>query len=187
MRMRLRDIDKYWTYQVIREDGELVFIGCGRLNDIYSWSRFRQCKYIRMDEVLEIRLMNGFSHRIDALNAVCNMCAEIKLPLFNSVIRDYSCENFVVCNETKRIYRNAAETARQMQLTPSALCYHLKGKKGYRTVKGYTFREMAVVPDIRSVLEGKECYLPDNWTTTTPAEIGKGQPLSDEWVNRLTR
>jgi group I intron endonuclease len=46
----------------------------------------------------------------------------------------------LICNETNKVFRTTREAAKEMNLDRSNLMKHLKGKKNYKTIKGYTFK-----------------------------------------------
>jgi len=45
----------------------------------------------------------------------------------------------VVCVETGKEYESQRQACVDLGVTPAALCHHLKGRTGYKTVRGYTF------------------------------------------------
>jgi len=46
----------------------------------------------------------------------------------------------IVCNETNITYESLSSAARAIGASPSNLAKHLQGAKGFKTVKGYTFK-----------------------------------------------
>ena len=51
-----------------------------------------------------------------------------------------SVSKVIQCNETGQIFRSVREAARQMNLTQSRLNAHVLNKKGFKSVKGFTFK-----------------------------------------------
>lgn len=48
----------------------------------------------------------------------------------------------VLCEQTNVTYANANQAAKALGASQAAVSQHLRGKTGYRTVKGFTFRHI---------------------------------------------
>jgi hypothetical protein len=46
----------------------------------------------------------------------------------------------VMCNETGQVFKSGVEAAKQMGLSASSISSHLSERRGYKTVRGYTFK-----------------------------------------------
>lgn len=130
----------YFTYQ-IQTDTEIVYIGFGHLNEIYSFQNVMCYPSFDKSADYTVIIHDAYKTRYEAVNAVNVLINEIckgRLPRLN--METYANKGrAIICNETGIIYPNAYEACKMLHIQPPRLCNHLKRRKGHKTIHGLTF------------------------------------------------
>ena len=137
-------IDKYVVYAVYNSEQQLVFIHYGTLKEIISMRPLNLCDGFNDDEFYSFVLLNFYSNKIDAENAVSYWINVSELqgstPPLNGSLKLYNSDAFIQCLENGRFYKSSVDVAKIFGVAQSALSNHLRGVTGYRSVKGLHFK-----------------------------------------------
>lgn len=142
--MHMSFLDKYWTYAVYNSKRELVFIYYGTFKDIIAMRPLRLCENFNEDDLYSYVFLNHFTRKIDAENAVSYWIIhselEGKTPIYNLHLKLYNNDSYIQCLENGRFYKTSVDVAKIFNVSQSALCNHLRGVAGYKSVKGLHFK-----------------------------------------------
>ena len=131
----------YVLYNIVSQDGELLHLGIVPLNQLTAFSDVP--KDLTLDKVIISVIMTDIDRMKLANHAMQTDCPVIKERIIKTVMSwSKSSQYTVKCIETGKVYRTAQECATANDLTYGALLKHLKGKKGFVTVKGNTYRRI---------------------------------------------
>lgn len=137
-------LDKYLVYAVYNSEQRLVFIHYGTLKDIIAMRPLNLCEGFNDDEFYSFVLLNFYSNKIDAENAVSYWINSSELqgstPPLNGSLKLYNSNAFIQCLENGRFYKSSVDVAKIFGVAQSALSNHLRGVTGYKSVKGFHFR-----------------------------------------------
>lgn len=121
----------------------LMFISYCKLYDVFTCPEARRNnewqKHFKSGVQVTLRIIMTTTDAREAMNYAQAQVRE-KRPFCN--IRGYrqSGRTLVICNENGETYRSAADAAKALGLSQSQLTNHLNHVKGYRTVRGFTFK-----------------------------------------------
>ncbi len=120
--------------------GKLLYIGCNRLSDITAAPDARTSPdWPGNSHPISIAI-KYIGTRVDVLNARGDAIRQLPAtPPCNVRSRRFT-SRVVICNETGETFRTQAEAARATGCSQSNIAQHLRGKPGFRSVKGRTFR-----------------------------------------------
>lgn len=137
-------LDKYLVYAVYNSEQRLVFIHYGTLKDIIAMRPLNLCDGFNDDEFYSFVLLNFYSNKTDAENAVSYWINSSELqgstPPLNGSLKLYNSNAFIQCLENGRFYKSSIDVAKIFGVAQSALSNHLRGVTGYKSVKGFHFR-----------------------------------------------
>ena len=137
-------LDKYVVYAVYNSEQRLVFIHYGTLRDVIAMRPLNLCEGFNDDEFYSFVLLNFYSNKIDAENAVSYWINASELqgstPPLNGSLKLYNSDAFIQCLENGRFYKSSVDVAKIFNIAQSALSNHLRGVTGYKSVKGLHFR-----------------------------------------------
>ena len=127
----------YAVYTLTNQSGHVVHIGC------ILFSQLTTLPNDIPDGDYYLTVLIQGADRVKLLNFALNWCIEknrddLKSKILN-IIPDESSKNNITCVETGERFNSITAAAMAHNLSYSALQKHLKGMKGYKTVKGKTY------------------------------------------------
>lgn len=123
--------EKQVTY-LVRSSGTALYMGVGKLEDLVTLRDFKRSRLYKPTESYQVDIIGDYSSEGFELSALQYLPLETVKPQSTQV----------QCVETGEVYRSAYECARALGLNQSALCNHLNGKVGFKTVRGLTFHRV---------------------------------------------
>lgn len=137
MILSYNDINGYWVYTIRSTTSTpphtVQHIGCDTLIDI-----LRHIPSDSPDDKYVIEFYGQFNNKKEAKSTLEATSLILNLDITPKM------KKRIKCVETGAVYESISQAARELGLTKNALCCHLKGKVGYRSVKGLTFTEEEV-------------------------------------------
>lgn len=130
------ELNNYKVYIIVDENNpsKVLYLGVDRLSDAFSMVKFRRCKEFDINTRYTITIVESHNNIDSAYNA-----AETLKDIFQPVALYTTSIRAVRCKETGVVYNTARQATIALGLSYSALYNHLKGKVGFKTVKGLTF------------------------------------------------
>lgn len=134
--------DTFYVYTVSEPDGPILFVGLDLLSNLVRFRELMKNPEFDPFKTYEIELRESAPNPFEGRRAQYRLLNELfgcNTPPLNRS-QNLSHHMSVLCEQTGIIYRSAAEACDNLNLSQSQLSQHLAGKRGYKSVKGYTFR-----------------------------------------------
>lgn len=112
----------YYTYTIT----------CGTITQIGADSPDKIIRYIKPDNLCDIKILSVHENFSDAMKHAINIAGFTGLKLLPT--------SAVVCNETSDIFLNARKAAEWVGVKRGNMSNHLRGKRSCKTLKGRTFK-----------------------------------------------
>jgi len=133
----LSDFRKSWAVYIVHDAGSAapLIVGMCRLSELFGMPDNK----LPVDTAVILRILTicpdrGTAAQQQAIQARAHGVTITMATMSNAKIQ---------CIETGDIYHNAAECAVSCEIDPTALSKHLRGKPGFKTVKGRTYRKVS--------------------------------------------
>lgn len=130
----------YFTYQ-IQTEKEIVYVGFGHLNEIYSFRAVSALPTFDKKADYTVIIHAGYQTRFDAVNAMNAIIREVckgNLPRLN--LETFTNKGRpIICNETGVKYPNAFKACEALNIHPPRMSAHLHRRKGHKSIHGLTF------------------------------------------------
>lgn len=126
--------NRYFVYSYRGQNGELLYIGVDKIEDILKMRRIKTFSGFDSDEKISINIYESYDKRYkghEAVQRLKNMLGKCK----------YQDNNMkIMCVETGQVFDTAYEACKYINTTPTRMSCHLKGRKGFKTIFGKTFK-----------------------------------------------
>lgn len=131
-----KDLNEYNVYSITRADNpdELLFIGAANTTNMLEMREFRRTMGFNLNTEYTITVLKSYPTLAEAVTS-----AQMYAVLYSPTYSFTTGKSAVRCVETGEVYKSGYAAAKALGLGWSALCNHLNGKPGFKTVKGFTF------------------------------------------------
>lgn len=124
--------NKYFVYSYRGQNGELLYIGVDKIEDILKMRRIKTFSGFDPSEKITVEVYESYEARYkgqESVKKLKTMLGECK----------YDRGDKVMCVETGQVFDTAYEACKFIKTTPTRMSCHLKGRKGFKTIFGKTF------------------------------------------------
>ena len=125
--------NKYFVYSIRTVGGMLLYIGIDKMEDIIKMRRLKTFSDFDPYEKVVIQVYEGYDERYKGQESVK------KLKTMLGACK-YERGEQVMCVETGQVFDTAYEACKFINTTPTRMSCHLKGRKGFKTIFGKTFK-----------------------------------------------
>ncbi len=125
-----------------QNDGKIIFIWATKLATIVSLKDVLTNPAFDIEEKYFFSVVGTYETQKEALNAMGNYMTKHGMPDLNKTIR-WNRYTKVICHQTGVTYANQTECAKKLGLNQSQLSQHLRRAKGFRSIKGLSFSNIA--------------------------------------------
>ena len=133
----------FCVYDVLDSQMNLIFKGVCRIENIGHCSELFNKKEFDPEQKITIISNVFFDTQKAAEDYLYHWQRQNGQPYFNKVFNHHK-KFAIVCNETGQRFATQLQCAQAMGIHQAALCQHLRGRSGYKSIKGFTFRNQVV-------------------------------------------
>jgi hypothetical protein len=137
LKTTLNQLQGLWVFQILDNNGQLLYIGCERLKTIPT---LRECKRQagrQLPQDITLELITPVATAEEG-NEVIETLKWVVPPKYGRRTLDRG--RAVVCVQTGERYPNAHQAANANNINYSYMHYHLQGLSSYKHCKGLTFK-----------------------------------------------
>lgn len=134
MKTSAKKKEYYWVYTVSSEKEGLVYVGVGKLKDIFSFNAIKFHKDFNNEEDYDVETIDCSEDKASAVRK-----AKVYLGVYGNLKFNVPTKKVIRCLTTGEVFKTAAEACRKYDIKPTNMAHHLAGRMGFRQLKGLEF------------------------------------------------
>jgi hypothetical protein len=153
MKINVHSMKKYYAYAILNNNGDYVFASFDKYHEIFALRPLMRVADFVSGATHTLELIgNGSERRIDAENDCAAFMRQKRdeghqFP-YNLQTHHSRADTKILCDQNGQTYDNQLQCANALGISQSALSGHLNGQRGFKSVKGFTFRYTKANPTL---------------------------------------